>query len=246
MPANGLFNILARVDSTNNYAMGIVHAGMAEHGMAWFSFDQTAGRGRRDKAWQSLPGENIALSVVLKPPTQILGNPFALSMMTALACYRFFAPLAGEETCLKWPNDLYWRDRKAGGVLIENTFQGRQWQWAVVGIGININQTLFAGDAKRPVSLRQITGKSFDAVELGKQLHTQLLQTIADCATMNMETLCQLYNAHLYGKDKTIRLKKGSQVFDTTLTGVSPQGLLLTNDTLERSFTVDEVEFVWS
>lgn len=244
MPHNRLFNILARVDSTNNYAMGLVHAGMAEHGMAWFTTDQTAGRGRRSKTWIAQPGENIALSVILQPPPAITGNPFSLSMMAALASYRFFAPLAGDETCLKWPNDLYWRDRKAGGILIENTYQGRNWQWSVVGIGININQTAFGEDAKRPVSLRQITGKQFDATELARHLHETILDTVNEYANTDMYTLSNAYNEHLYRKGQTIRLKKGSQVFDTTVRGVSPQGLLLTRDTMERSWAVDEVELV--
>jgi BirA family transcriptional regulator, biotin operon repressor / biotin---[acetyl-CoA-carboxylase] ligase len=244
MPANGLFNILTSVDSTNNYAMGMVHAGMAEDGMAWFTPHQTAGRGRRGRAWQGQAGQNIAMSVALRPPATILAHPFALSMMAALACYRFFAPLAGEETSLKWPNDLYWRDRKAGGLLIENSYHGRDWQWAVVGMGININQTDFAEIGSKAVSLRQITGQSFDITALAQQLHGLLLQTVAEFSAMGNEALCAQYNALLYRRGQTIRLKKGSQVFDTTLTGVDTQGQLLTHDTLERSFAFDEVEFV--
>lgn len=244
MPANGLFNILARVDSTNNYAMAMVHAGMAEHGMAWFTPHQTAGRGRRGRAWQGQAGQNIALSVALRPPATALANPFALSMMAALACHRFFAPLAGDATRLKWPNDLYWRDRKAGGLLIENSYHGSNWQWAVVGMGININQTDFGEMGTRAVSLRQITGQGFDIAALGQQLHGLLLQTVAEYDTLGPAPLCSHYNALLYRLGQSIRLKKGSQVFDTTLTGVSPQGLLLTSDTLERSFAFDEVELV--
>lgn len=244
MPANGLFNILARVDSTNNYAMGMVHAGMAEHGMAWFTPHQTAGKGRRGRAWQGEAGQNIALSVVLRPPASVQAHPFALSMMAALACHRFFAPLAGEETSLKWPNDLYWRDRKAGGLLIENSYHGRDWQWAVVGMGININQTHFGDMGLKAVSLRQITGQSFDIVALAQQLYGQLLQTVEDFSTLDNAALCAQYNALLYRRGQTIRLKKGSQVFDTMLKGVDAQGQLLTFDTLERSFAFDEVEFV--
>lgn len=244
MPANGLFNILARVDSTNNYAMGVVHAGMAEHGMAWFTPHQTAGRGRRGRAWQGQAGQNIALTVALRPPATIWPHPFALSMMAALACYRFFAPLGGDETRLKWPNDLYWRDRKAGGLLIENSYHGRDWQWAVVGMGININQTDFAGVGAKAVSLRQITGQTFDITLLAQQLHGLLLQTVEEFSALGNEALCAQYNTLLYRRGQTIRLKKGSQVFDTTLTGVNAQGELLTCDTLVRSFAFDEVEFV--
>jgi BirA family transcriptional regulator, biotin operon repressor / biotin---[acetyl-CoA-carboxylase] ligase len=244
MPANGLFNILARVDSTNNYAMAMVHAGMAGHGMAWLALEQTAGRGRRGRAWVGQPGENIALSVVLQPPAAVLANPFGLSMITALACHRFFGALAGEETCIKWPNDLYWRDRKAGGLLIENTYHGRHWKWAVVGMGININQTAFDEGAKNPVSLRQITGRRWDVTELGRQLHGCLLQELDEWATAGIDALVTAYNQPLYRRGQEVRLKKGSQVFNTIITGVSTTGQLLTQDSLPRAFAFDEVTFV--
>jgi BirA family transcriptional regulator, biotin operon repressor / biotin---[acetyl-CoA-carboxylase] ligase len=244
MPPDGLFNILARVDSTNNYAMAMAHAGMAEHGMAWFAHEQTAGRGRRGRDWLGQAGQNITLSVVLRPPGPFWANPFSLSMAASLACFRFFEALAGDPTRIKWPNDLYWGDRKAGGLLIENSYQGTNWQWAVVGMGININQTVFGEGAKNPVSLRQITGKSFDVEALARQLHGGLLQTVEELAALPLAERCDAYNRHLYRRGQAVRLKKGSQVFATTLTGVSPQGLLLTADTMERAFGFDEVEFV--
>ena len=82
---------------------------------------------------------------------------------------------AGDETKIKWPNDLYWQDRKAGGILIESIVRSREsgvgsWEWAIIGIGININQTTFPDDLPNPVSLKQITGKNFDPVELAKEL----------------------------------------------------------------------------
>ena len=67
MAEDGFFNILNTVDSTNNYAMAKVHAGMAAHGMAWFAKEQTTGKGQRGKSWISEKGKNIALSLVLEP-----------------------------------------------------------------------------------------------------------------------------------------------------------------------------------
>ena len=131
------FIILTSVDSTNNYAMAMVQSGQASHGDAFFSWEQTAGKGQRGRHWQTGKGQNIALSVVLEPTAIKPGHQFYLSVAVALACYDFFNAIAGPETFIKWPNDIFWRDRKAGGVLIENVFNGNTWRFAVVGIGIN-------------------------------------------------------------------------------------------------------------
>ncbi|MGI9137851.1 MAG: biotin--[acetyl-CoA-carboxylase] ligase, partial [Sediminibacterium sp.] len=92
----------------------------------------------------------------------------------ALGAQAFFMVYAGDETKIKKPNDIYWRDRKAGGILIENIVRGNIWTWAVIGIGVNINQTQFSNDAGNPVSLKQITGKNWDVKSLQKKLSSAL------------------------------------------------------------------------
>ena len=67
MPEDRFFKILDTVDSTNNYAMTRVQAGMASHGMVWFAHEQSAGKGQRGKGWETQPGKNIAMSLVLQP-----------------------------------------------------------------------------------------------------------------------------------------------------------------------------------
>ncbi|RYZ30418.1 MAG: biotin--[acetyl-CoA-carboxylase] ligase, partial [Chitinophagaceae bacterium] len=136
---------LQQVESTNNYATGMVHEGMAQHGMVVFSHYQSKGKGQHNKTWLGEVGKNIAMSVVLQPPALALSQSFLISMATALGVQRFFSKYAGSETKVKWPNDLYWRDRKAGGILIENIVLGSEWKAAVIGIGVNINQTSFEG-----------------------------------------------------------------------------------------------------
>jgi BirA family biotin operon repressor/biotin-[acetyl-CoA-carboxylase] ligase len=123
--------------------MGKVRAGMAQHGLSVFALEQTRGKGQRDKIWISEPGQNIALSLVLEPKHHF-PSLFLLSMAMAVGTVRFFRKYVPDDVSIKWPNDVYWRDRKAGGILIENVWQGGVWKFAVVGIGININQTRFS------------------------------------------------------------------------------------------------------
>ena len=162
---------LPSVDSTNNYAMAQAQARTASHGTLIFAHEQWAGKGQRGKSWTSQPGENIILSLILEPGPLPVTQYFPLSCAIALACLDFFSRYAGpDETRIKWPNDIYWRDRKAGGILIENSLKGDRWAYSIAGMGININQTTFPPTARNPVSLRQITGRSFDAVELAREL----------------------------------------------------------------------------
>ena len=236
------FTILNTVDSTNNYAMGRVHEGLAKHGLLWFANEQTGGKGQRGKAWATEKGKNIVMSLVLEPGRLQITHQFYLSAAVALACFQFFAAYAGEETKIKWPNDLFWRDRKAGGILIENKFQGKAWKWAVVGIGININQTRFDKFLINPVSLKQITGKTFNTIELAKELYALLMKNLAELKTA--ENIMEQYNEHLYKINKNVTLRNGDVKFETVIKEVSKEGRLITVDAIEREFDFGEVEWV--
>jgi BirA family transcriptional regulator, biotin operon repressor / biotin---[acetyl-CoA-carboxylase] ligase len=247
--------VLQSVDSTNNYAMARVRAGLAKHGDAFFALEQLDGKGQRGSAWHTEPGNNIILSVVLRPQQLRIMQQFSLNIAVALAAYDFFACHAGDETKIKWPNDIYWRDRKAGGMLIENIIGGgltddsiehstakNKWQWAIIGIGININQTLFPDILINPVSLKQITGKEWNVIELAKDLcaclqkrYNQLLQN---------QDLLTVYNQHLYKHSQVIRLKKGTRVFEATVKGVNAAGLLTVIGSMEEQFKLGEIEWL--
>ena len=236
---------LESVDSTNNYAMARATSGNAAHGTLFFAYEQWAGKGQRGKAWTSIPGENIILSVVLEPVALPVSQAFMLSACVALACHDLFSQYAGpEQPLIKWPNDLYWRDRKAGGILIENSFKGNQWTLAIAGMGININQVVFPATARNPVSLRQITGRSFDVVKLARELGGCLDRRYNLLLAGKGGLLIEEYNALLYKKGQEVRLKKGNAVFTTVVEGVSAQGELLTRDVLQRSFGFGEVEWI--
>lgn len=238
------FIVLDAVDSTNNYAMANVHAGLARHGNAYFSSIQTAGKGQRGKLWETSIGVNIALSIVLEAQMLNASQQFQLSVAVALGCFDFFSSYAGDETTIKWPNDIYWRDRKAGGVLIENIFHGKEWKFSVVGIGVNINQPYFDATLKNPVSLKQITGKSFDTEALAKELHQAVLKRFNQLEKGAFAGLLKEYNQLLFCLNKRTRLKKDTIIFDTMIKGVTEHGQLITLDTIERQFDFGEVAWV--
>jgi BirA family biotin operon repressor/biotin-[acetyl-CoA-carboxylase] ligase len=245
LPIGHAFIELASVDSTNNYAMALASASSASHGTLIFAREQWAGKGQRGRTWSSAPGENILLSVVLQPVPLTPSRSFILSASVALACHDFFSRYAAAEfTSIKWPNDIYWRDRKAGGILIENNFQGDRWAFAIAGIGININQVNFPSSAVNPVSLRQITGRDFSAVGLARELGGFLEARYRQLEAGDASGLVLEYNARLYKRGEKVRLKKDNASFETIIRGVSEDGELLTSDTLDRSFRWGEVEWM--
>ena len=167
---------LSEIDSTNMYAMEQIHAQKALSGSVYQTDFQTNGKGQHGRIWESHRGENLLCTYILElnalkqgknwVPSEQLG----LSAAVALGSQAFFMEFAGEETKIKKPNDIYWRDRKAGGILIENIVRGTHWTWTVIGIGLNINQTQFSNEAGNPVSLKQITGKDWDIKTMQKKL----------------------------------------------------------------------------
>jgi BirA family biotin operon repressor/biotin-[acetyl-CoA-carboxylase] ligase len=243
---------LQQVDSTNNYATALAHAGMAQPGTAVLAHYQSAGKGQRHKGWSAAPGENITLSLVLQPDafagagfaSLSAANAFRFSMAIALGAQRFFARYAGDETFVKWPNDLYWRDRKAGGILIENILSGSSWKWAIAGLGININQTDFEGLALRAVSLRQITGKAWEIKPLALGLCGQIEAALEQLA-QDPESVVADYHRVLYKMGEIVRLKKDARVFSARVLGVSAEGRLRVQHAIDEEFAVGEVEWVF-
>lgn len=240
---------LQSVDSTNNYARGLLHEGLAHHGLAIFAHEQVQGKGQRGKTWVSEKGANIILSVVVNPYPLRTTQQFYLTACTAVAIHDFFSNYAGNDTRIKWPNDLYWQDRKAGGILIENVIgtgspETDRWQWAIIGTGININQTHFSPELKNPVSLRQITGKSFDPVALAKELCNVLDEKFKELMAGGFEKIFSAYLSALYKKNETVKLRKDNRVFEATILGVSPNGKLITQHSIEEEFDFGEVEWI--
>ena len=243
--------------------MALVHGdilpdgqGEVQHGMAIFTHEQIAGKGQRGKNWASEKGSNIALSILLNPYPLSVPDQFKLSVCIAVSVLDLFSKYADDETKIKWPNDLYWRDRKAGGVLIENVVSIGQsamgnWQWAIIGIGININQSVFDSDLPNPVSLRQITGKKYEPLELAKELCSVVENNYQLLIAGSFEILFDKYQTHLYKKDEKVKLsvrtpseKKSNRVFETTIKGVSITGQLVTEHSIEERFEFGEIEWI--
>jgi BirA family biotin operon repressor/biotin-[acetyl-CoA-carboxylase] ligase len=235
---------LFSVDSTNNYAMQQVQTGLAEHGTTYFAYEQTSGKGQRNKQWQSAKGENIILSVALDTRPFSLAQQFILSIIVAISAQNLFNKYTTNETYIKWPNDIYWCDRKAGGILIENLIYGNKWRFAIAGFGINVNQTIFDASLKNPVSLKQITGRDYDIISLAKELCVNLSERFTQLINGEEKILLKEYNDILYKKNSVAKFKKNSRVFSGIVKEVDRYGRLIISNAIEEVFEFGTIEWL--
>lgn len=258
LPAKTLgtpFIELKSVDSTNNYARTWIGTGEntdpqppISDGTTFFAHEQFAGKGQRGQEWSSSPGMNIAMSILVKPFPLSISRQFQLSAIVALSVFEIFKNYAGDDTAIKWPNDLYWQDRKAGGILIESIVKTNHlepdWTWAITGIGININQTDFPSSLTNPVSLKQITGKDHDPIKLAKDICYALSKKFDQLVYGGFDPFLEQYNQHLYRRNKLTRFKKENRIFEATIMGVQADGKLRLEHGIEEEFTFGTLQFI--
>ena len=218
--------------------------GVAKHGTAYFAYEQIAGKGQRNKQWLSAKNENIILSVILEANQLLLSQQFGLNMVCALAALNLFNNYTTNNIKIKWPNDVYWQDRKTGGILIENIIGGNTWKYAVAGFGLNINQTNFDTTLKNPASLKQITGKDYNVIELAYELCSILESKFHALLNGGFKNLLNEYNQSLYKKNETVKFKKDSRVFNGRVVKVDEAGRLIVHTAYEEAFEFGSIEWV--
>ena len=246
------FIILSIVDSSNNYAMAKLHEGLLISGTSLLALEQTSGKGQRGRKWISARAENITISIVYSLPhsfsadavNKIQRFPFLLSACIALSCYDFIKAFGVHDIKIKWPNDLYIRDRKAGGILIENLFRGNQWLWTIAGIGINVNQLRFPGIEDRATSLAIASGLHYNIVEEARKLSDAVHSRLNWLEHAVPAEILHEFNSQLYKKNEEVKLRRENAVFATTIQHVDVEGKLHTSDVIDRVFAVGEAEFI--
>jgi len=134
---------LDKVDSTNNYAANLLKVSPPPDGTVITAQEQTHGKGQRGAIWESANGKNLLCSVISYPKFLNVHTQFYLSKSVSLAVASALQDFLRKEVFIKWPNDIMVDDKKIGGLLLEFTWMDGQIQSAIVGIGVNVNQTQF-------------------------------------------------------------------------------------------------------
>ena len=195
---------------------------------------QTAGRGQTGNSWESEADKNLLCSILL-PPNK---NLYFLNIAVGVAIIR----LISEPLTIKWPNDIYWRDKKLAGILVENAIIGNEVKYSIAGIGLNLNQTMFVSDAPNPVSLKQITGKEYDIDQWMKDL----LDAIQAVLNEPEEAIWTDYKAHLYRREGWYPFVDKNGTFEAHISDVLPTGEIILCDRQgnQRIYEFKQIRYV--
>ena len=154
---------LEETDSTNDFLRQYTPGEDEDMTVVWTDF-QRKGRGQGSNQWESEAGKNLTFSVLIHPDKVRAQDQYIISMAVAETMHRFLSGMVDAAIQIKWPNDIYVGDSKIGGILIENHLSGEHIKDCIIGIGLNVNQTVFVSDAPNPISMRMICAQSdFDA-----------------------------------------------------------------------------------
>ena len=235
---------LDEVDSTNTYLRRMETLPDADI-VVVTAGHQTAGRGMGSNRWESEDGRNLLFSMLVRPEGVPAARQFALSMAEALAVKDALDPIAGEVT-LKWPNDVYWHDRKISGTLIETAISGRLVKVCIFGTGINVNQRVFRSDAPNPVSLRQITGRDTDMNVVLDSVLEAFEGYYAMVLDGEYDRVGRLYHDALYRRTGMHAYSDSDGRFMASVVRVGHDGRLVLRDDAgrERIYAFKEVSYI--
>ncbi|MBC6366656.1 biotin--[acetyl-CoA-carboxylase] ligase [Algoriphagus sp. AK58] len=234
---------LPECHSTNDMALSLIRQGKAREGSIVICDHQTQGKGQRGNSWEVQKGMNLTFSMVLKPDFLDLSEQFYLNMMVSNAIRKLLQEYV-PYVKVKWPNDLVAPGfGKTGGILIENTVGSEGWEFAVVGIGLNINQKKF--NVSTATSLALLTGSEFELEEIFKMLVTHLEQGYIALKKGKKSEIRSEYLRHLYLLDEQAVFMSNDTQIHGRIVGVSEAGNLLLETDLGtiKSFGLKEISF---
>ena len=220
---------LDETTSTNSYLAELCDTQTCPELTSVYTAYQSAGRGQRGNSWESEAGANLLFSFVVYPEFLEARRQFLLSQITALALQEVLS-LYTEDIRIKWPNDIYWKDKKLCGTLIENDLTGIHIGRSISGTGVNLNQEQFISDAPNPVSLFQITGKRYDRRVILEQFMERAEAYYERLKAGEDSLIASRYKEHLYRKDGFHAYRDGAGNFYARILDVEPDGRLILED----------------
>jgi BirA family transcriptional regulator, biotin operon repressor / biotin---[acetyl-CoA-carboxylase] ligase len=237
---------LDEVDSTNSYLSGYINGNLIPEGSAVRTFHQTGGRGQKGARWHSEAGKNLIQSFAFYPTFLPAKDVFQLNKAFALGVYDFVSNLLGEGVRIKWPNDIYYDSLKIGGLLIENAVYGSRLSSCILGIGININQTVFPAELHNPASFSTIKQKTFNLETLFASLCSFLEKRYLNLKSGGVQIIEKDYLAVLYGLGELKKFQSGGEIFHGVIRGVNESGKLVVQreDGREGKFDIKEIVFL--
>lgn len=216
---------LDTVDSTNTYCMNSAKNGETE-GFVVASYFQEQGRGQRGNTWESEHGENLTFSLLLRPIFLKVEEQFLVSQVIAISVCDWLKS-QNVDALIKWPNDIYIGDQKVAGILIENSFSSSVLDVSVIGIGLNLNQTVFSKDIPNPTSLFLLTGNQFKPEIVLSELVVTIQLRYLQLKYGLKEKVVNDYLKTLYRFQQLSNFSNKDRLFKAKIVGVKPTGELI-------------------
>lgn len=234
---------LTECHSTNDVAAEMVKVGKLAEGSIIYTESQTSGRGQRGNVWISVPHKNLTFSLILQPHFLIPSEQFQLNVVISLAILDVLSTYVSGIK-VKWPNDVvHDADGKLGGVLIENTIRHASIEYAIVGIGLNINQRDFPNPTM--TSLGLLSGQDWDCWEIFKLLVRAIEKRYIELKKGDATKQKKTYLANLYRMEAWHFYDDG-EVFEGKITGINPEGklMLVNKEGTYREYGFKEIRFL--
>ena len=237
---------LKEVDSTNTYLKNILaNNEPVPEGTVIMAESQVAGRGQLQNKWYSSTGESLTFSILFKPSFLPVTGQFILTCAISLGIYDALKPLVGSELKIKWPNDIYIGKRKLGGILIENQVKGSVIKNAIIGIGLNINQTHFPNWVPNAISLKQILHTDYDLQALLVEICSRVEYWYVKLKDGETSHIQAAYLQALYWINTKGRFKAQDIIFDGVITGIGTTGqLLVKHNNAMHEYNLKGIEFL--
>ncbi len=233
---------LDTVDSTNNYTANLQKEGKIQHGTVILADEQSAGRGQRGASWTSSAGENLLLSIYLAPDNLSVVDQPALTHFISLSLIDFLRKI-GISGKIKWPNDIYVNDQKIAGILIENSIRSSRISETIIGVGLNVNQTVFEG-----VNATSIKRQSDQHCPLNDVLFSWIQEMNilwAELSKGNFEMLKSRYKQELYLLNEPAIYRDVTGEFEGIVRDVDDNGYLILEKDIERKkYDLKEIKLV--
>lgn len=237
---------IPETDSTNAEARRMIQHGYNGHKLLIWTDFQHAGRGQRTNHWESEKAKNLLFTLCVQPSFLLARQQFLLSEAVSLAVCTTFNTIHPGFT-IKWPNDIYHQENKVCGILIEQVLQSTHISQSLIGIGININQTIFRSDAPNPTSLSIITHKEHSRHAILEQFLEHFCHYYQLLENQRYQQLQQAYHEHLFRSSGPHLFKDEKGVFEAYIQRVEDSGqlILLTSEGQQRSYTFKEVKYIF-
>ncbi|MDL2304552.1 biotin--[acetyl-CoA-carboxylase] ligase [Bacteroides sp. OttesenSCG-928-D19] len=217
---------LTETDSTNQFMQMIAGTEELVSGSIVLADFQTAGRGQVGNYWESEAGKNLTFSIFLCPTDVPANRSFVISEMASLSV-KYTLDKYIPDVSVKWPNDIYYQDRKIAGILIENTILQNKITQSVIGIGLNVNQTHFCSNAPNPISIAQITEQVCDRMPILEDFRSLFAEQTERLDSSCFDVMHNDYLYAIYRKDGYHRYCDANGIFEAVMRDIEPTGHLI-------------------